>query len=313
MTTPLRITLRQLQVFAAVADAGSTAAAASVVSLTQSATSAAVNELERLLGAALFDRVGRGLVLNDEGRSLQIEARALLDAAYALERSHGERSGVTRLRIGASTTIGNYLLPGLIRAFDDGLPGARIEARIGNTAQIAAGVLDFSLDVGLIEGPAHDAELAVLPWRFDELLVVSSPSHDMARRANQGKLGVVVLRDAPWLLREPGSGTREAVEQALLPRLHHLRETLNLGSSEAIKNAVAEGLGISCLSRCIVADMLADGRLVALKTSLPPLRRRFSLIHHRRKTLSSGLRRWIATAMTGVDDRSAGWLARRDP
>ena len=299
--TPLRITLRQLQVFVAVAEAGSTAAAATVVSLTQSATSASVNELERLLDAALFDRVGRGLVLNDEGRSLQVEARALLDAAYVLEQSHGAQRILTRLQIGASTTIGNYLLPGLIRAFDDALPGNRISARIGNTAQIEAGVLDFSLDVGLIEGPAHDSDVVVLPWRFDELLVVAAPSHDMALRSTNHRLDVVALRGAPWLMREPGSGTREAVEHALLPRLHHLNETLSLGSSEAIKNAVAEGLGIACLSRCIVADMLADGRLVALDTSLPPLRRRFSLIHHRRKTLSYGLRRWIDAAMARVE------------
>ena len=299
--TPLRITLRQLQVFVAVADAGSTAAAAPAVSLTQSATSAAINELERLLGTILFDRVGRGLVLNDEGRSLQVEARALLDAARVLEESRGEQRSATRLQVGASTTIGNYLLPALIRAFGDALPGARIAARIGNTAQIEAGVLDFSLDVGLIEGPAHDAELVVLPWRFDELLVVSAPSHDMAQRAAHGRLDVAALRRAPWLLREPGSGTREAVEQALLPRLHHVDEALSLGSSEAIKNAVAEGLGISCLSRCIVADMLADGRLVVLRTSLPPLRRRFSLIHHRRKTLSHGVRRWIDLAMATRD------------
>jgi DNA-binding transcriptional LysR family regulator len=99
---------------------------------------------------------------------------------------------------------------------------------------------------------------------------------------------------ALWLLREPGSGTREAVEQALMPHLPNIRSMMTLGSSEAIKNAAAEGLGISCLSRAVVHDLVAAKRLIVLATRLPRLTRRLSVIHHRLKVLSGPLQRFVA-------------------
>ncbi len=107
------------------------------------------------------------------------------------------------------------------------------------------------------------------------------------------RLNVKQLRNAPWLLREPGSGTREAVEYALLPHLQHLASDMTLGSSEAIKNAVVQGLGTSCLSSCVVADLIAAKRLVVLPTTLPKLTRRFALIHHRKKLLSAALQLFV--------------------
>src|SRR5438067_7345046 len=128
----MRITLRQLAIFAAVADAGSTASAAGRVALSQSATSAALNELEAVLGARLFDRVGTRLVLNDTGRGLLPQARAVLDGAAGIEREFGlgtapgEAGAPSLLRVGASTTIGNYLLPTLIAGWQRAHPGAPV-------------------------------------------------------------------------------------------------------------------------------------------------------------------------------------------
>ena len=102
------------------------------------------------------------------------------------------------------------------------------------------------------------------------------------------------LRQARWLLREPGSGTREAVEQVLLPHLHHLNGDMQPGSTEAIKQAAAEGLGLACLSLCAVQDLVTLGRLVVLRTTLPRLARRFYLIQHRQKRLSGNLQRFMA-------------------
>ncbi|MBW8758364.1 MAG: LysR family transcriptional regulator [Burkholderiales bacterium] len=295
----MRITLRQLAVFIAVADAGSTTAAAGRVALSQSATSAALNELEAVLEARLFDRVGTRLVLNDTGRGLLPQARAVLDGAAGIERDFGiavdarDAAAPSLLRVGASTTIGNYLLPTLIADWRRARPDAQVDVAIANTAAVAAAVARMEVDIGLIEGPCHEPELLARPWREEELVICAAPSHPLLAGDPARKLDVAALRQAAWLLREPGSGTREAVEQALQPHLHQLREGLRFGGTEAIKQAAVEGLGLTCLSLFAVRDLIALGRLVRVRTTLPRLARRFWLVHHRRKQFSRGLAAFV--------------------
>lgn len=299
----MRLTLRQLQIFEAVAHSGSTTAGARQASLSQSAASAALTELEHLLGAHVFDRVGKRLVLNDNGRALLPMARAVLDGARLIEERFAADRAPDRLdlRLAASTTIGNYVLPSLLASFRHDVPHATFDVQIGNTLDVVKLVSAFAVDLGLIEGPCHAPELHVLPWIEDELVIVASPKHALARAAQHGKLGVRALRDASWLLREPGSGTREAVEHALLPHLQTLKPDLALGSSEAIKNAVAHGMGVACLSRSVVADLVAAKRLVVLATTLPRLTRRYALVHHERKQLSAGLERFVAHCRASIE------------
>ena len=301
----MRITLRQLSVFTAVADAGSTTAAAGRVALSQSATSAALNELESVLGARLFDRVGTRLVLNDTGRGLLPQARAVLDGAAGIEREFGlgtvagAAGAPSLLRVGASTTIGNYLLPTVVARWQREQPQAHVDVEIANTAAIAAAVARMDVDVGLIEGPSHEPELVARAWREEELAIVCAPSHPLLQGDPARRLNVAALRQATWLLREPGSGTREAVQQALLPHLHHLQEGLHFGGTEAIKQAAVEGLGFTCLSLFAVQDLVALGRLVRVQTRLPRLVRRLWLVHHRRKQFSRSLAAFIEFCQQG--------------
>ncbi len=297
----MRLTVRQLLIFTAVTDTGSTTAAGERVALSQSATSGALNELESLLGAQLFDRIGKRLLLNDNGRALLPQARSLLDGAQEIESQFGLGSTgaataplVTRLRVGASTTIGNYVLPALIAGYSRTWPGAAVDVVIGNTRDIAAAVTRLEVDIGLIEGPCHEAELRVTPWLQDELVIVAAPTHALVQEGVQARVPLKALRQARWLLREPGSGTREAVEHVLLPHLHHLDGDMQPGSTEAIKQATAEGLGLACLSLCAVQDLVTLGRLVVLRTTLPRLTRRFYLVHHQKKRLSGNLQRLVA-------------------
>ncbi|MBS0428362.1 MAG: LysR family transcriptional regulator [Proteobacteria bacterium] len=297
----MRLTFRQLLIFSAVADAGSTTAAGERVALSQSATSSALIELESLLGAQLFDRIGKRLLLNDNGRMLLPQARALLDGAREIEcqfglSSPGKSSAppITRLRVGASTTIGNYVLPALVADYQRAWPEAQIDVVIGNTRDTAASVSRLEVDFGLIEGPCHEAELRVVPWLQDELVIVAAPTHQLVRAGGRAGVPLKALRHARWLLREPGSGTREAVEQLLLPHLHYLEGDMQPGSTEAIKQAAAEGLGLACLSLGAVQDLVTLGRLVVLRTTLPSLSRRFYLVHHRKKRLSASLQRFVA-------------------
>ncbi len=291
----MRITLRQLQIFIAVAESGSTAAAAELVALSQSAASASLKELENLLHTELFDRVGKRLALNDNGRQLLPQARQMQDAAATIERQFGNEADASGLRLGASTTIGNYLLPHILAAAKPRQPEAGLHpvVTIANTADIAAAVASFQLDLGLVEGPSHEADLTIEPWLTDELLIVASPSHPILDKGRHTKVRIEALREAGWLLRERGSGTRETVEHVLLPHLHELRAAAEFSNAEAIKHAAAAGLGLACLSRLVVQDLLAAGTLVSLQTALPPLSRHLYLIHHRHKVLSSRLQRFL--------------------
>ena len=294
---PLRLTLRQLQIFAAVARAGSTTAAAARINLSQSATSAALNELESLLGAKLFSRVGRRLVLNESGRSMLPQARWVLEAAQGIESQFG-RSGklaAPQIRIAASTTTGNYLLPRVIAAWQEREPGARFTLDIGNTREVVKAVAALDADLGFIEGPTTEPQVRVVPWMRDELVVVASPRHPLAR--SRRKIPLEALRKATWLLREPGSGTREVVEAALMPHLHRLDAGGQVASAEGLREAVAEGTGLACLSRHAVADLVKLRRLVILATALPRLDRDLYLIHHERRYLTPALQAFIDVAL----------------
>ncbi|AOZ52857.1 LysR family transcriptional regulator [Chromobacterium vaccinii] len=279
----MRISLRELEVFVAVAELDTVTRAAERVALTQSAASQALDKLEQGLGAKLFDRVGRRLLINEHGRLLLPRARALLDAAGDVQGLFD--GGGLALRIGASTTIANYLLPPLLAAFRRDWPQARLELEVANTRDIVEAVAAFRVDFGLIEGPCHHPELLASPWRQDELLVFAAVSHPLAGR----KVAAAELAEAEWILREAGSGTREEVERVLLPHLMRLSISMELGHSEAIKHAVAAGLGVSCLSRHVVADLLAAGSVVEVDADLPRLTRTLYRVQHRDKAIGRGM------------------------
>ena len=299
---PLHLTLRQLQIFVAVARAGSTMAAAEEIALSQSATSAALNELESLLGGQLFNRVGRRLVLNEHGRTMLPQARWLLEAAQAIESEFGQggHSSAPQLRIAASTTTGNYLLPKAIAAYRRKEKAASFTVEIGNTQRVVRAVADFEVDLGFIEGPTAEPLIKLTPWLTDELVIVCAPSHPLGRASCGGKprrkrkITLQELREAHWLLRERGSGTREVVEAALLPHLLNFKTAAELGSAEAVKQAAAEGLALACLSRHVAEDLVELGRLMILPTTLPSVRRTLYLIQHERRYVSPTLERFIA-------------------
>ncbi|GAA4326846.1 LysR family transcriptional regulator [Pigmentiphaga soli] len=290
----MAMSLRQLRIFVAVAKGGSTLAAASDIALSQSAVSAALSELESLLHTQLFDRVGRRLVLNDNGRALLAEAQALLDNAQKIERGFFDRSGLAAatLKLGCTATIGSYVLPSLLARYRLAAPQTPIEVSIANTARVSSLVANFEVDMGLIEGPCTEAGVKAIPWLLDEMVIFCSSRHPLAAQTKR-RVTRAQLRDARWLLREAGSGTRAAVEQALLPYLHQFNVDIELGSSEAIKYAVAEGLWLSCLSSVALRDLVDSGRVAILDTDLPPLTRRFYLVHHQKKYLSYGLEAFL--------------------
>ncbi|HBV92945.1 MAG TPA: LysR family transcriptional regulator, partial [Pantoea sp.] len=169
----MHITLRQIEVFTEVLKSGSTTQASQLLALSQSAVSAALADLESQLGVQLFDRVGKRLVLNEHGRLLYPRAVGLLEQAGEIEQLFKEDNGA--IRIFASSTIGNYLLPGMMAAYRRDFPGLPLELSVGNSQDVIQAVSDFRVDVGLIEGPCHMTELVSEPWLEDELVVFAAP------------------------------------------------------------------------------------------------------------------------------------------
>jgi len=278
----LRFSLRQLELFSTVARTGSTSAAGEEAALSQSAVSSAVNDLEQTLGFPLFDRVSKRLVLNDAGRALLERATRLIWDARAIEREFSGGYPPCHLKIGASTTIGNYLIPKILADYHVSHPGRRVDTHIGNSHEVVRLVSEARVDVGIIEGPNPTADLVCNKWRDDELIIVAS-AHDtlaVAQRENGQPVSRKQLRDANWLFREEGSGTRDAVRNALYPYLGPLIPRTVLGSSEAIKYAVELGLGISCLSRMLVQGMVDEGTLIELRADFPQVTRPLSIVSH---------------------------------
>jgi DNA-binding transcriptional LysR family regulator len=257
------LNLNSLRLFEAVARHGGFTRAAESAHVSQPAISKAVRELERGLSVALLERGPRGARLTEAGTVLAEHARTIFGLARSAEADmRAFRSlELGTLRIGASTTIATYLLPPLLGRFAARHPGVDVRLASANTREIVRRLQGYELDVALVEGPVAEAGVTVTPWREDGLVLIAPARHPLAGRS------VAWPRVAAerLLVREPGSGTAEVVAAALAARGLRVGRTVELGSTEAIKQAVAAGLGLAFVSRAAAADQLALGT-VALVT-----------------------------------------------
>lgn len=282
MNTPSRnlTTLRQWHLFLAVAETGSVAAAAQQVSLTQPAVSQALSQLETHLGEALFDRVGRGLHLNGAGQRLLPEARALLAQAAHCEALF--RIPLLEVSLAATHTIGDYYLPPRLAAFRQRHPQARVTMEVINTHDAVERLAALGVDLALVEGPVSHRMLTVERWRDDVLVRVAAPP-----------LAATLGDDPahwPWVMREPGSGTRAVIESRLGNAFPPQENLLQLGAGEAVRQAVLAGAGVGYVSEISATTALADGRLVTIPGDHERLVRPLYLLRHRRKEQSPGQR-----------------------
>ena len=288
----MKYSFRQLEVFLAAAHFQNITRAAESLAMSQSAASSALKELESQFDIQLFDRVGKRLQLNELGRLYRPKAESLLAQATELEQAFSKHSEVGALKVGATLTIGNYLAVGVMAKYMNTPTRPKVSLEVANTSSIARRVRDFELDIGLIEGELQSPELEVIPWREDELTVFCSPSHPLARKQ---ALTDEDLRQAVWIMREPGSGTRQSFERGMHGLLPDLNILLELEHTEAIKRAVEADLGIGCLSKVVLADAFKRGSLVPL--SVPDYRefdRQFYFILHKQKYRSAGIARWMS-------------------
>ena len=286
----MRYTLRQLEVFLAVAHCQNITRAAHSLSMSQSAASGALKDFETQFDIQLFDRVGKRLQINELGRLIRPRVEALMARAEELQTVLSEHDDVGTLKVGATLSIGNYLAVGLMAEFMALYRHSTVSLHVANTSVIAEKVRNFEIDVGLVEGELSEPELDVMPWRDDELTVFCAPQHPLAGRQS---LSDQELIDAIWIMREEGSGTRQIFERAMEGVLPQFKVGLELQHTEAIKRAVEAQLGIACLSKVTLDDAFARGSLVPLAVPHRNLKRKFYIVLHKQKYRSAGIQRWL--------------------
>jgi DNA-binding transcriptional LysR family regulator len=286
----MRFTLRQLEVFLAAAHYENLSKAADSLAMSQSAASSALKDFEQQFDIQLFDRIGKRLQINELGRLTRPKAEALLAQANEVEVLLRQHKEVGNLNVGATLTIGNYLCVNIMAKYMSEQPMAKVSLEVANTVEIARKVEQFELDIGLIEGELQHPELDIIPWCEDELVVFCHPNHPLAKKKS---LTDDDLLEADWIVREQGSGTRQAFDRSMFGLLPELNLLLELQHTEAIKRAVEANLGVGCLSKIALSESFARGSLVPLAVPHRDWHRHFYFILHKHKYKTAGINQWV--------------------
>lgn len=298
----MNISLKQLRVFVAVSQQQSITHAANTLFITKAAVSMALSELEHQLGLQLFDRNNNRLHLNAYGRRLLPLADELLHRAASIDslfQQTGQLFG--ELALGASETIGNQICPWLIAKFRAKTQHAQQTLHISNSASIASMILNYQLDIGLIEGDINHPDIKTIPWFKDEMCIICAPNDPLLTHP---LLQLTDVTDRAWILREAGSGSRAFFNNNIAPSLENWQLAYQLNSIEAQLNFVSAGLGLACVSKFSATHALANNRVCTLPlTAL--LERQYKIIIHKQKFKSELItafiefsQQWDATELT---------------
>ena len=285
------MTIRHLQIFIAVAETGSMSLAARRLFLSQPTVSQVIGEMEEEYGVLLFERLAKRLCITDAGLRLLDYARHAVSLFDEMEDAVGQAARRRQLRVGASITVGACVMTELVRRFEEKNPDAEVVVFVDNTSVVEGKVVDSSLDFALVEGRVGNERLVVRPVMRDELVLVCPPDHPFAGRK---KVAVRELDGQPFLLRESGSGTREQLENILRDNNVHIKPKWVCHSSDAILSAAVGGQGLAVLSRLLVREAEAQGKLCVLSLEDAKLDRSFQLIYHKNKYLSSQIKAFLA-------------------
>jgi len=296
--------LHQLRIFVTVAKRGSFSRAAEELHISQPSASIQVADLERALGVDLFEQAGRQIHLTEAGRVLEDYARRILaltdEARIAVSETAGLRRG--HLVVGASPTPGTYLLPRIIAAFQERYPQISVSLHIAPGTEIGERLMRHELDLGVIGGKIHTPGLQAEPLLDDEIVLIAAPTHPLAA---VGSARAMALRDHRVILPERGSDTRGAIDEALSDAGQTVTPAMELTGNEAIKEAVAAGLGAALLSRLAARAEVAAGRLVVIPIPDLVIRRQFSVVHLKDRRLSQAVRAFTEMLRASVSTARA--------
>ncbi|MFZ3121905.1 MAG: selenium metabolism-associated LysR family transcriptional regulator [Thermodesulfovibrionales bacterium] len=278
----------KLKVFCTVAETKSFSKASEIIYLTQPAVSLLIQAIEEIYETKLFDRASNTVTLTPAGEMLYKYAKEILNLYAAAEKSIGEITGFVKgsISVGASSTIGNYLLPGVIAAFRKTHPKIKIHLLVGNTKRVVELLNAGNIDIGLVEGDVARQKMVVDKLVADELVLIVPPLHPLAKKRN---VSIFEITKEPFIFREEGSGTRQVIEKylgkySITPQ--NMMISMVLGSTEAIKESVENGIGIAIVSRWAVRKEIKYGTLKPLSFKEEKMLRDFSLIFQK-KAISS--------------------------
>jgi len=285
----LRITLKQLEVFVAIAKERSTRAAADSVSRSQSAASSALVELEATMATPLFDRRGRRLILNEFGARL-------LPAAVSLLEQAAEFEGVLEdylcgpLQIAATASIAEYILPDILAEWRGSHPTSPVRVLVSSATGVFDALQSLQADVGFVDNTQCRPGMTVSSWFGDQMVVVAAAGHPIL----DGSVTIEELRSASWAMIESGSGSREAAERWLVEHIGPINIDFEVGAPQAVVALVASGAAVGCLPRHAVLRCLRSGDIRVVSTPLPPLEHGLKIATNSTKRLASTGHAFIA-------------------
>ncbi len=301
----LHITLRQLQIFEQVARHRSVSRAAETLHLTQPAVSMQMKQLERQLGLPLTEQVGKRLFLTDAGNELAEHARRILaqvaDVESAMNQLRGLERGLLRLAV---VSTANYVAPRLLASYSEQNPGVHISLQVGNREMVLAALADNRTDLAITGQPPEESDVVAQRFMDNPLVVIAPPNHPLGRSQ---RVPLARLREEVLLVREVGSGTRAAMERFFAERGIVFRAGSELGTNEAIKQAVQAGLGLGVISAQTIELELETGRLAVLPVEGFPIMRHWYIVHRRQKRLSPAAQAFRAHLLSAAAQKALAY------
>ncbi|PMH41400.1 LysR family transcriptional regulator [Vibrio sp. 10N.286.49.B3] len=272
----MRYSLKQLMVFDAIAMTGSVSVAAEKLSLSQSATSMSLAQLEKVLGRPLFERQGKQMALTHWGYWLQPRVKRLIQDAEQIELGFYEQDSLSgEVRLGASQTPAEHLIPDLISRIDQAYPEVRVSLGVQSTQALIDGVVNYRYDIGIIEGRCDDSRIQQEMWCHDHLMIVASPNHPLTQPES---VTIAQLAEAKWVLREQGSGTRTTFDSAVHHFIRDLEVYREYEQVPVLRHLVIKNEYLSCLPYLDVEQYIKQGQLVALNVPQLEMNRTISFI-----------------------------------
>ena len=283
--------IRHLSVFLKVCEHMNMTRAAEELYMTQPSVSQMVAELEQYYNSRLFERLNRRLYLTEAGKRLQSYARHIINLEAEAKKNLADLNGGGVLRIGASQTVGAYLLPEMIARFKDRFPGVEVFSRVENTRVIEQFLLEDALDLALLEGQIHSVDLVEEPFLDDDLAVACASGHPLVKKAH---ITARDLSDYGFIIREEGSGTREIFASQMSTFGIQWKEAGIYNTTDAIKNAVQNNLGLGILPILAMQQEIMDGTIHLLHVTDLNLRRKLNLVYHRQKFFSNAMNSFVS-------------------
>jgi len=287
--------LRHFRIFLSVCEAGTMTRAAELSYMTQPSVSQVIAELEKEYGVRLFERLNHKLYITAAGEQLRTYASHIINLSDQAKKELANLGAGGSIRIGASLTVGTHLLPGFVNSFRKELPDVEIYTQVDNTSVIEKLILEDRLDIGLVEGPVYSPYMLEELLCEDELIIICGPDHPLW---NTQKIDIHMLAGYGFIIREPGSGTRDIFEQVMNEAGANWKIAGVYNNTEAIKQAARGNLGLAILPKISVVEEIDRGLVREIEITTMNFKRKFNLVYHRQKFFTLAIQTFIRTCKT---------------